>query len=692
MTFPIRFTLKARFITLIVAVFLPTFGYAVYDAIREFHERNIVSEENLKRLNRLLAQDHHQYLDAGKHVLMAMSRLPEMGDKELKDCSALMTNLSNDLRDFATLGIANAEGDVICSSLPAKLQGNIADRTFFKETATTLAMGIGPYEMDLATNKAMVYIGIAIINSRQKLWRVAFGAIELSHFNQISELLDLPSKSVLLVFDSNGLILARYPDPFNRVGTFEVDTPLVKQTATLSDEDLLEATSLDGVVRLFAVKNIHQTQGGLQSVYLALGIPSEAIYGEAERDLSRKLIALISVLVLIGLIAWFGSDLLIIQKMRRLIQTTHRMRSGDLDARSGLKGSEDEVGQLAVAFDEMAVSMQQRVRVLEQHGLEMQTLRDLSESLQTCITVDEAVAVGRQFSQQLFPDQPGGLYFLPDGGEMVEQRAMWADPRSTREFLLEDCWATRRGKTYYVRAEMDEPRCNHVINPPPKSYVCVPLMAGGEVLGVFHLEKDGVMPKDEKSPGSVQLAESFAEHLALTLANLKLRETLHAQAMRDGLTGLYNRRFMEESLTREIRKAERKGDGVSLIMADIDYFKRFNDKHGHALADQLLRKVAKMFERHLRGSDLACRYGGEEFVIILPGASIETAMEIAEILRKEAANLEVRAQDGDVGRVTISLGVAYYPKHGETWQQVLHAADIALLQAKKRRNRTEVYD
>jgi len=692
MAFPIRFTLKARFITLIVAVFLPAFGYAVYDAIREFHERNIVSEENLKRLNRLLAQDHLQYLDAGKHVLLAMSRLPEMGDKELTDCATFMTHLSDDLRDFVTLGIASAEGDVICSAFPAKLRENIANRTFFKETVTNLALGIGPYEIDPVTNKAMVYIGIPIIDPRQKLWRVAFGALELSHFNQISELLDLPSKSVLLVLDNHGLILACYPDPFNYVGTYQIDAPLVKKIATLSDEHLLEAMSLDGVMRLFAVKNIHKTQGGLQSVYLALGIPSEMIYGEAEMDLSGKLIALISVLVLVGLIAWFGSDLLIIQKMRRLIQTTHRMRSGDLDARSGLKGSEDEVGQLAAAFDEMAVSMQQRVRVLEQHGLEMQILRELSESLQTCITVDEAIAVGRQFAQQLFPNQPGGLYVLPDGGEMVERRAMWADPHSKREFLLEDCWATRKGKTYYVRAEIDEPRCNHVVDPPPKSYVCAPLMAGGEVLGVFHLEKDGVMPKDEKIPGSLPLAESFAEHVALTLANLKLRETLHSQAMRDGLTELYNRRFMEESLTREIRKADRKGDGVSLIMADIDYFKRFNDKHGHALADQLLRKVAKMFERHLRGSDLACRYGGEEFVIILPGASIEKAVEIAEILRKEAANLEVRAQDGDAGRVTISLGVACYPKHGETWQQVLHAADIALLQAKKRRNRTEVYD
>jgi diguanylate cyclase (GGDEF)-like protein len=239
---------------------------------------------------------------------------------------------------------------------------------------------------------------------------------------------------------------------------------------------------------------------------------------------------------------------------------------------------------------------------------------------------------------------------------------------------------------YRVNAAGDEPRCHHVDDPPPSSYVCVPLMVQGEMLGILHLENDKLADPDEQP-----LAVAFAEHAALTLANLRLRERLHAQAMRDGLTGIFNRRFMEESLLREARRADRSQMPLSVIMIDIDHFKRFNDNFGHPAGDALLRGVGKMLQAEMRGGDLACRYGGEEFTVILPATPLPAACEIAERLRMKTQELDIAMEGRALDKITISLGVASYPQHGDSWEAVVHAADLALLNAKTTRNRVITY-
>jgi diguanylate cyclase (GGDEF)-like protein len=125
-------------------------------------------------------------------------------------------------------------------------------------------------------------------------------------------------------------------------------------------------------------------------------------------------------------------------------------------------------------------------------------------------------------------------------------------------------------------------------------------------------------------------------------------------------------------------------------MIDIDHFKRFNDTFGHAAGDALLRELGRLLERYTRGSDLACRYGGEEFTVILPGSSLTVAQEIAEVLRENVQKLEIKVHGQSVGKVTISLGVACYPKHGSSWEDMLHTADLAMLEAKQVRNRVVV--
>jgi diguanylate cyclase (GGDEF)-like protein len=173
-----------------------------------------------------------------------------------------------------------------------------------------------------------------------------------------------------------------------------------------------------------------------------------------------------------------------------------------------------------------------------------------------------------------------------------------------------------------------------------------------------------------------------ADHIALTVANLKLRETLRHLSIRDPLTGLFNRRYMEESLERELRRADRKGTSVGIIMIDIDHFKRVNDTYGHEAGDTVLREMGVLLQRHIRGSDIACRYGGEEFTLILTDSPLSVAQHRAEHLREEIKELHIEYRGQDLGTITLSMGVAAFPQHGATEEALLQAADLALYRAK----------
>ena len=168
----------------------------------------------------------------------------------------------------------------------------------------------------------------------------------------------------------------------------------------------------------------------------------------------------------------------------------------------------------------------------------------------------------------------------------------------------------------------------------------------------------------------------------MALANLQLREELHAQSIRDPLTGLFNRRYLEESLKQQIHFARRKKQPLGMIMLDVDYFKRFNDTYGHDAGDLVLQKIAAYLQNHIRGSDIACRYGGEEMMIILPEASLENTRQRAEQLRSGIKGLNIRHNKQSLGKITVSLGVSAYPEHGSSSQELFEAADSALYQAK----------
>jgi len=216
------------------------------------------------------------------------------------------------------------------------------------------------------------------------------------------------------------------------------------------------------------------------------------------------------------------------------------------------------------------------------------------------------------------------------------------------------------------------------------------MIAQGNTVGVLHLEFENAVESQaefgtEGLRDSRQgLAVSAASQIALSLASLQLRESLREQSIRDPLTRLFNRRFLEESLDRELQLAGRKRQSIAVLFLDLDHFKRFNDTFGHDAGDMVLQSLADLFRNFFRSTDICCRYGGEEFAIILPESSSRDAATRAEALRSEVKRLRLEYKKQPLGPLTVSIGVAAFPEHGSTSIELLKSADQCLYESKNR--------
>jgi diguanylate cyclase (GGDEF)-like protein len=215
----------------------------------------------------------------------------------------------------------------------------------------------------------------------------------------------------------------------------------------------------------------------------------------------------------------------------------------------------------------------------------------------------------------------------------------------------------------------------------------VPLIAQGRTLGLFHLQRLTIVAKTAERGMSdnptVTLATMVAEDLSFALANMSLRESMHEQSIRDSLTGLFNRRFFEEFLIRELARAGRKTLQISVVVLDLDHFPRINDTFGHSAGDMVLRRVGPVLQANVRESDIACRIGGEEFLLLLSESTLPIAVQRAERIRKALRDMSLIYEEKALGPITASFGAAAYPDHGNTVEALFRAADEALYHAKR---------
>lgn len=352
-----------------------------------------------------------------------------------------------------------------------------------------------------------------------------------------------------------------------------------------------------------------------------------------------------------------------------------------------IKEREQAETALRAAHNQLELRVRERTVELEQRNREISLLAEMIDFLHACATAEEAYGVITRTGQYLFPGTTGALFVYSAARNDLEALASWGELAlnpNERVFAPEECWALRRGRVYLIKDPRTGLSCRHVPSPLPGRYLCVPMVSQGEVLGVVHLRHNplAVESADSAAPLNERLAVTLAEQVGLALINLKLREKLRNQAIRDPLTGLFNRRYMEETLEREILRAERGQHPLGVVMLDFDHFKNFNDIFGHDAGDLLLRELGALLKMHIRGSDIACRYGGEEFVLILPETPFGIILQRVEALRFDIRQLNVQHRGQPVGTITVSGGVAMFPEHGADGETLLSAADRALYRAK----------
>lgn len=325
---------------------------------------------------------------------------------------------------------------------------------------------------------------------------------------------------------------------------------------------------------------------------------------------------------------------------------------------------------------------------LRRYNRELSLLQDMGDLLQTCHNEEETYVVIVNTCKKLFSSDSGCLCIMHESRTMLKNVGTWGNQSfDPRLFTGTNSDIPKHGKLHIIENPGTGPLYLHLTSSPSDSYPYALRNASGEILGLLLLcihDDSSDFFSEEYTPvteSKLMILSRVTQHYALVLGNLRLRETLKMESIREPLTGLYNRRHMEAFLEREVRRAERCKTRIGFIMLDIDHFKHINDTHGHDTGDVVLKRLGMLLQSSIRGGDIACRYGGEEFLLIMPEIPLNTAQRCAEELRQRVQDLKIAHQDKSLN-ITISLGVATMPEHGFDSEDVIKAADEALYRAK----------
>ena len=340
------------------------------------------------------------------------------------------------------------------------------------------------------------------------------------------------------------------------------------------------------------------------------------------------------------------------------------------------------------------------VRALEDRAGESEMLTSARDELQLCVEVKQAYQSATNGFSRLLVGTSGALCFINNSRQLVEVVSTWpgmgeglGEGSALEEiYSPESCCGLRSGHPRWRLPQVSEIHCTHFAGTPPDRYLCLPIVAHGNTMGVLVVQCDDdatVEVVNRHMDGLRQLVQ----FTGMAIATLNLRTKLEHQSIRDSLTSLFNRHFMQISLERELARAARRRQSLAVFMLDLDQFKKFNDTHGHAAGDMALKAIADIFLANIRSEDIACRYGGEEFTIILPDIGAAAAWERAESVRLAVTNLRVPLEQEVYGDFTVSIGLALYPNDGEAADLLLRRADQALYRAKRLgRNQVAIHE
>lgn len=333
-------------------------------------------------------------------------------------------------------------------------------------------------------------------------------------------------------------------------------------------------------------------------------------------------------------------------------------------------------------------SLKTQIRLIK----EVTLMGELNEWLQSSSSLQELFVMVSRYLSHIIPDAEGEIYIYSNSRDVLDGGISWNGAALAAHIRPNDCWGLRRGRQYAYGSSGVNFQCAHTSPEDERPYFCFPILAHGETVGLMHLRAKPGLSFDDFA-GTRKLAQLCGEQISMAISNVRLRDELHDQSVRDPLTGLFNRRHLMQALRRMMDKALRENGSVALVSVDVDHFKKFNDTYGHDAGDMVLRAVGETLEKLVDGDEVACRFGGEEFLLLLAGLSREEVLGRAEALRRAMENVSVQYGEKTLPSITVSVGVAICPEHGLLPQELIKAADDALYRSKDLgRNRVELAD
>lgn len=366
----------------------------------------------------------------------------------------------------------------------------------------------------------------------------------------------------------------------------------------------------------------------------------------------------------------------------RLVRSRGRAHvdaAGDVVEIVGVFQDVTEIQRREQALEQLNTELLDRMPALEKRNAQLSLLSEMTDLLQCAVSTDEIAEVLELLLPRMFAGLSGAVYgFSPGSRAGGVVLARWGETAQPELVDFQDCWGLRRGVPHRVRDGAGL-RCRHHASR-PRNAACHVLSAQGETIGLLVLESDEEAASTDLDDG---FAGAIADQLAISMMSVRLRERLREGASRDALTALFNRRHLETTFEREILLAGQAEQPLAVAIIDVDRFKAFNDTHGHHAGDHALRIVAGVLQECARQTDTVCRWGGEEFLLLMPGATAEGAVEVLHRVRAALAQIPLGAPGERPATLTISSGVAAYPPHGATLSTLGRAADRALYAAKR---------
>ncbi len=693
-------SLRYTLLLLVLLAMVPALALILSTAWEQRRQAIADTQSDALRLARVAAGDHQRLVESARSLLVGLAQLSDVQMHNSRACSALFAQVQRQYPLYANIGAVRLDGYVFCAARMRHPSDNVSGDPAFARALAAREFTVSGYHMDPESGKPVMTLAYPATDSAGATWAVVFAQLDLGWMAQLSAKAQPVPGTVMSVIDTDGRIFARYPDPGDWTGKTAPDSALVQATRRVRSDGTAQGLGLDGQARIFGFSPLFGS-GSAEPVFVSVGIPAESALAAADRLLVRNLMWTALVVVLMLGAAAIVSDLLILRRVDAVVRAARRLTAGDLSARATVRGA-DEIAVMGRTFNSMAERLQTRVRDEEtiKRGLaervsELDLLNRMGELFQSCLSLAEAYGVIGRLAPQLFPTESGAVLALRSAGDRIDVVATWGAHSIDTTFSVEDCWALRDRRPHVVEDSRAGVLCPHLPSPTPPAYLCMPLVAQGNLLGVLHVSQreDAADGNGGLSHAKQRRAEAVAAQLGLGLANVQLREILRNQSLHDPLTGLFNRRYMAETLEREVHRARRAKRPMAVLMVDVDGFKQQNDSFGHDAGDAVLRGLSALLQGSLRREDIACRYGGEEFVLVLPDAALEDAARRAEQIREAVKVMTVHHRNLRLGPVTVSVGVAAFPDHGTDAASLLQSADAALYEAKRRgRDQVRVAD